>query len=75
MYDASMKTIRMLRDEKGMTQRQLATLLDVTTQTVSNWESSRNEPTARQLVAMSRIFGVKCDEIILPFDAKPPKHP
>lgn len=74
-YDRTMKTIRALRDEHRLTQRDLALRLDVTTQTVSNWESARNEPTARQLVALSKLFGVPCDQISLPFDTKKPSTP
>jgi transcriptional regulator with XRE-family HTH domain len=53
-----------------MTQRELALRLNVTTQTVSNWEAARNEPTARQLVALARLFDIACEQIALPFDTK-----
>jgi DNA-binding transcriptional regulator YiaG len=65
-----MKTIRDLREANHMTQRDVSIKLDVTTQTVSNWEVGRNEPTARQWLSMARLFGVDPREMILPFDAK-----
>ncbi len=58
-----MKTIRELREERGWTQLQLGNKLGVTPVTVYNWERGQHIPTAPQLRALARAFGVTMDDI------------
>ncbi|MFL5760274.1 MAG: helix-turn-helix transcriptional regulator [Thermomicrobiales bacterium] len=58
-----MKTIRVLRQERGWTQLAFANRLGVTPATVFNWERGKYEPKASQLRAMAHAFGVSMDEI------------
>ena len=60
-----MKTIRQLREEKGLTQLQLAVAVGVTPSTIYTWESGRSEPKVRQLRKIAELFGVSSDEIAL----------
>lgn len=60
-----MKTIRELREAKGMTQLEVAFQLKVTPATVSNWERGVFEPKATQLRAIAKLFGVSSDDIEL----------
>ncbi len=60
-----MKTIRELRDAKGLTQLEVAYQLGVTPATVSNWERGVYEPKVTQLRALARLFGVSMDDIAL----------
>jgi transcriptional regulator with XRE-family HTH domain len=57
------QTIKALRLAAGLTQRALATRIGVTTLSVSNWETGRNEPSARQLRAVAEALGVSMDGI------------
>lgn len=58
-----MKTIKVLREERGLTQRELAAKLDVTVTSVSGWERRAHGPTAMQLRKLGIVFGVPMDEI------------
>lgn len=53
--------IRRSRLDAGMTQRSLATALDVTQGLVAQWESHRKTPGAANLVAVARVLGVSID--------------
>ena len=58
-----MQTIRALREERGWTQLELGNKLGVTPVTVYNWERGQHMPTASQLRALARVFGVSMDMI------------
>lgn len=45
------------RTELGLTQAQLATLIDVDKQSVSNWECGRNEPWAKERERIASQLG------------------
>jgi transcriptional regulator with XRE-family HTH domain len=71
-----METIATYRRQLGLSQRELADRVGVkSVSTVAGWEQAKHEPTARQLIALARVFGVCCERIVLPFDAKPPAPP
>lgn len=67
-----MQTIKELRERNGMTQRDLASRIDVTTTTISAWERGMYEPRASQLRELARVFGVSMDAIdtVRPLQAK-----
>ena len=52
-----------LRKEKNISQEKLSEMLDVTRQTLSNWESDITSPNLKQTKKMSEIFGVSLDEL------------
>ncbi|MCL1824256.1 MAG: helix-turn-helix domain-containing protein [Oscillospiraceae bacterium] len=56
--------LQKLRKEKGMSQENLAELLDVSRQSVSKWESGQSYPETEKLIALSDIFGVTLDSFI-----------
>ena len=56
--------IKELRKQKGLTQKELADLLHVTSQAVSRWEMGNVEPSVDTIVNMAKIFEVTTDEII-----------
>ena len=58
-----MKTIRELRTEANMTQRDVASAIDVTTATVYLWEQRQVEPKAIQLRQLAKLFAVSMDDI------------
>ena len=60
-----------LRKQKGLSQEELAGRLNVSRQTVSKWEVGESTPDMEKLVAISDLFGVSLDELVL--DKQPEK--
>ena len=54
-----------LRKQKGLSQEELANRLNVSRQTVSKWEVGESTPDMEKLVAMSDLFGISLDELVL----------
>lgn len=65
-----MNRIKQLRLEKDILQSELANVLKVRQNTVSNWETGRNEPDQQALLAMSKYFDVSIDYILGNSDLK-----
>ncbi|MBQ6074685.1 MAG: helix-turn-helix transcriptional regulator [Lachnospiraceae bacterium] len=59
------KLIRELRTEKGLTQQELASLLNVSPTAVSKWENGRSLPDISMLEPLVNVFQVTFAEIIL----------
>ena len=57
--------LQKLRARAGLSQDQLAELLDVSRQSVSKWERNEAMPEAEKLVRISRQFGVSTDYLLL----------
>ena len=53
-----------LREAKGMTQLELADMLDVTTAAVSKWENGESKPKLETLFKLGEIFGVTAEELV-----------
>lgn len=56
--------IRQLRTDRGLTQDDVASKLNVTRQTVSNWENGKNYPDITTLRKISKLYGVSLDKIL-----------
>ena len=56
--------LKQLRQEKGLTQEQLAEALGVNPRTVSRWETARTMPDFALLVELARRYGVTVDELL-----------
>ena len=54
-----------LRKKKGLSQEELASRLNVSRQTVSKWEVGESAPDMENLVALSELFDVSLDELVL----------
>lgn len=52
------------RKEAGMTQEQLAGILNVARQTVSKWETGETVPDIRQSKKMAALYNISLDELI-----------
>lgn len=59
------ETIYTLRKKSGLSQEQLAEVLEVSRQSVSKWESGLSVPDMEKIVAMSKFFGVTTDYLLL----------
>jgi transcriptional regulator with XRE-family HTH domain len=57
--------IRYLRESAEMTRSLLAKKLYVNRRTVSRWEDNEISPRIRDIEALSKIFDVSCDYLIL----------
>ena len=57
-------TIKRLRQEKKITQEELAECLGITSKAVSQWECDRTDPNISQIPALCRFFDVSSDELL-----------
>lgn len=58
--------IRTLRQQRGLTQEQVAAQLGVSCQAVSKWETEVNAPDIALLPAIAKLFGVTIDALFSP---------
>lgn len=58
------KNIKKLRSALGWSQVELAKKLNITKQTVSNWENDNIQPSIEMLVRISKVFGVTTDSLL-----------
>jgi transcriptional regulator with XRE-family HTH domain len=59
------KRLRELRKSRGLTQQELANMLDVTTSAVGMYEQDRRHPNYKVLIQYSKYFNVSIDYIII----------
>lgn len=57
--------IQELRIQKGLTQEQLAEMLEVSRQSVSKWELGQAMPDIDRIIRMSELFNVSTDKLLL----------
>ena len=56
--------IKELRKEFGLSQVELATRMEVTKQTISNWENENIQPSIDMLVDLANVFNVTTDYLL-----------
>lgn len=56
--------IAALRKENGMTQQEVADLLNVSNKSVSRWECDSCAPDLSLIPSIAELFGVTCDELL-----------
>ena len=56
--------IKHYRNEKGLSQEELAERIFVTRQSISNWENNKNYPDINSLVLLSEVFEISIDNLI-----------
>ena len=54
----------LLRRQKGLSQEQLAELIEVSRQSVSKWEAQQALPDTSKIVAISNLFNVSIDQLL-----------
>lgn len=59
-----MNRIRLLREQKNIEQKSLATALGVTQPTVSDWETGRKTPSSKSAALLADYFGVTIDYLL-----------
>ena len=58
------KKIKLMRKKRGLTQKQLAELLGVKQQNVSDWERSLRSPSVKNLKKMVNVLNCRIDDLI-----------
>lgn len=58
------KNLKELRIEKGLSQQELAQILNVTQSTVAKWESGDREPNFSILIELSNYFNISTDILL-----------
>ena len=56
--------IKELRKEFGLSQVELAARMEVTKQTISNWENENIQPSVDMLVGLANVFNVTTDYLL-----------
>ncbi|MBE6579467.1 MAG: helix-turn-helix transcriptional regulator [Ruminococcaceae bacterium] len=56
--------IQYYRKQKGLSQEELGTLLTVSRQTVSQWETGQTSPTVDNLVRLKEVLGISVDALL-----------
>ena len=72
------KTIATLRQDRNMTQQQLAATLNVSHQAVSKWENGAALPDVQTLMDLTRLFGITMEQLLsgeLPQDREEARSP
>ena len=59
-----MNRLKELRKEKGLTQADLAELLEVTKLTISNWENEKSYPDIVSVIHLSDLYRISLDELL-----------
>ncbi len=67
--------VQKLRTGRGLSQDQLAELLEVSRQSVSKWERDEAMPDTDKIIALSRIFGVTTDGLLTGEELPAPVEP
>jgi len=58
------ENLKILRNEKQISQTKLATALNISTKTISHWETGYSEPSISQLIQLSNFFETTIDELV-----------
>lgn len=58
------KIIKQLRQERDLTQEDVATHLGISFQSISKWERGDGYPDITMLPALSNYFGISIDELL-----------
>lgn len=56
--------IAAMRKEQGLTQRELAEMLDVSNRTVSKWECGSGMPDLSRILPLCSALGITADELL-----------
>ena len=56
--------LREARQQRGLTQEELAERLRLSRQTISNWENERSYPDIMSLIALSDLYGLSLDGLV-----------
>ncbi len=58
------QNIKKHREKFQMSQKDLASKVNIARPVISNWENGKSEPSSSQLVQLSKVFNISTDEIV-----------
>jgi putative transcriptional regulator len=58
------RTLKRLRERRGLTQAQLAAQLDVHRVTIATWETGRYRPSVDMLLRLAKALGVTVTDLL-----------
>ena len=56
--------LKELRNEKGLTQQNLAEMLEIKRYNISDWEQGRTEPDIKSIIKLAKFFDISTDYIL-----------
>lgn len=60
-----MLTLKAARANAGLTQMQAAEKIGVTHCTISSWETGKNFPSKKNIIALAKVYGVDVNDLKL----------
>ena len=57
-------SLKLMRTERGITQKGLAEKLNISLKTISHWETGYTEPSVAQLIMLADFYSVSIDELV-----------
>lgn len=69
--DATGKKISKLIDESGLSDKELGGIMGLSVQSINKWRHGHNLPDIENMFFLSRIFGIKVDDFLVPLVIKP----
>ncbi|MGN0383970.1 MAG: helix-turn-helix domain-containing protein [Eubacterium sp.] len=63
-----------LREEKGLSQKQLAVILDVSDKTISKWENGQSIPRMETFEKIAKLFNISLDVFLTDDEAEMERH-
>lgn len=69
-----MNRLRFLRNEKGESLEQISRFLNVTIQTVSNYENEKRDMTPETIIKLAEYFNVSTDYLLCKSDIRNPEE-
>ena len=69
--DATGKKISKMIDESGLSDKELGGIMGLSVQSINKWRHGHNLPDIENLFFLSRIFGIKVDDFLVPLVIKP----
>lgn len=57
--------LKLRRQKVGFTQEQIASRMNITRQTLSNWEVGKNTPDISSIIVLAQIYSISLDELLL----------
>ena len=58
------ENLKRLRKELKIGQQDLSKVINVSTKTISHWETGYTEPSINQLIALANFFDITLDELV-----------
>ena len=60
-------TMAAARENAGLTQKQLASMCNVSESTIINWENGRTLPSIKKLPLLEKAYGISLDYVKIPY--------